>query len=199
MASMVMLFIYWGILGTALQCLTSCDAENSISKDYLCQFTFFCQNHSGNTLEIALKGLGSYTFVSVLYDKGWYIKSSPNDKRNYTEKIKITTAIEIQELKKTCLGANNGIIIGHTNFGGIVAYDRQCPNCIKNYGGTNYPLEWNTKDYSKVVCKKFHRTYELENGIVENKQEGDVKLMKYPISYYNAVDKGMVISAKNRL
>ena len=53
--------------------------------------------------------------------------------RNYTEKIKITTAIEIQELKKTCLGANNGIIIGHTNFGGIVAYDRQCPNCIKNY------------------------------------------------------------------
>lgn len=47
--------------------------------------------------------------------------------------------------------------------------------------------------------QKCHRTYELGNGIVENIQEGDVKLMKYPISYYNAVDKGMVISAKNRL
>lgn len=43
MANMVMLFIYWGILGTTLQCLTSCDAENNISKDYLCQFTFFAK------------------------------------------------------------------------------------------------------------------------------------------------------------
>ena len=198
MANMVMLFTYWSLLGVALQSLTSCDVENNVSKEYLCQFTFFCQNHSGNTLEIALKGLGSYTFVSVLYDKGWYINSTPNDKRNYTEKIKITTASEIQELKKTCLGANNGIIIGHTNFGSIVAYDRQCPNCIKKYGGTNYPLDWNTKDYRKVVCHHCQRTYELENGIVENKQDGDAKLMKYPISYYNTVEKGMVIKANNR-
>lgn len=32
MANMVMLFIYWGILGTALQCLTSCDAETTSAK-----------------------------------------------------------------------------------------------------------------------------------------------------------------------
>ena len=178
--------------------LSSCDAENSISRKFACQFIFHTQNHAGNTLEVALNGFGTYTFVSASYQKGvWHILSTPNDGKNTTEDIAITAANEKQYTNGTNLGANNGIIIGHTNFGNIVAYDRQCPNCINQYGGTNYPLDWNTTNRQMVTCKKCHRTYNLEYGSVEEGEKGD-RLMQYLISYSaNTNGTGMVIWVHN--
>jgi len=178
--------------------LTSCGAEDTISRKYYCQFTFFTQNHAGNTLEVALNGFGTYTFVSASYQKGiWHIYSTPNDGKGETEDISITAANEKQYTNGTNLGANNGIIIGHTNFNGIIAYDRQCPNCINQYGDTNFPLDWNTDNRQVVTCKKCHRTYNLEYGSIEDGEAGD-RLMQYPI-YYSANNNGtgMVISVRN--
>ena len=161
--------------------LASCGAEDSISRKFECRFTFQTQNHTGNTLEVALNGLGTYTFVSASYQNGiWHIFSTPNYNKAKTEDIPITVATEKQYTNVTALGANNGIIIGHTNFNGLVAYDRQCPNCINQYGGTNYPLDWNADNQQLVTCKKCHRTYNLEYGSCEG--EGD-RLMQYFISY----------------
>lgn len=161
--------------------LVSCGAEDSISRKFPCQFTFQTQNHSGNTLETALNGLGTYTFVSASYKNGtWHVYSTPNDGKGNTEDIPITVETEKRITSLTNLGANNGIIIGHTNFNGPVAYDRQCPNCINQYGGTNYPLDWDNDNRQKVTCKKCHRTYNLEYGSCEG--EGD-RLMQYIINY----------------
>lgn len=178
--------------------LSSCGAENTISRKFACQFTFQTQNHAGNTLEIALNGYGTYTFVSASYKNGvWHILSTPNDGSGKTEDIAITAANEKQYTNPTNLGANNGIIIGQTNFNGIVAYDRQCPNCINQYGGTNYPLAWNPTNRQLVTCAKCHRTYDLEYGNIKDGASGD-RLMQYLISYNsNTYGTGKVIWVHN--
>lgn len=177
MASAVMLFI-------SIVMLVACDAENRISTRFPCNFYFNPKLHPGTSIETALTGLGSYTFISVKNDGIWHIYSTINDGRNHTEDIKITTdRVEgwDNRIKTHALGANNGIIIGLSNFQGLVAWDRQCPNCITQYGGTNYPLELNGIRQS-VLCKKCNRTYSLETGAITDGAKGD-PLMGYGISY----------------
>lgn len=164
--------------------LTGCDAENSISTRFPCRFYFNPKLHTGTTIETALNNVGNYTMISVKNDGIWHIYSTLNDGKNQTEDIKITTdRIEgwDNKVKTYALGANNGIIIGCTNFRGLVAWDRQCPNCITQYGGVNYPLEWNGIRQS-VGCKKCKRTYSLETGAITEGDNGD-HLMPYGISY----------------
>lgn len=63
--------------GIAMLLLCSCDAENSISTKYPCQFYFKSQYHPGTSLETALNGTGVYTMVSAKKVKGaWNIYST---------------------------------------------------------------------------------------------------------------------------
>lgn len=72
----------------AMLLLCSCDAENSISTKYPCQFYFKSQYHPGTSLETALNGTGVYTMVSAKKVKGaWNIYSTLNDGKNQTETI----------------------------------------------------------------------------------------------------------------
>lgn len=68
------------IAGIAMLLLCSCDAENSISTKYPCQFYFKSQYHPGTSLETALNGTGVYTMVSAKKVNGaWNIYSTLND------------------------------------------------------------------------------------------------------------------------
>ena len=185
-------------LSMGISTLTSCGAEDSISRRFLCRFTFHTQNHPGNTLETALNGFGTYTFVSASYKNNiWHIYSTPNDGRNKTEDIRITAATELQYAKVYNLGANNGIIIGNSNFNKYRAYDRQCPNCIDQYGGTNFPLNWNSANSQQVICAKCHRIYDLEYGNIIDGADGS-RLMEYSLSYGTTTNgTGKVISVYN--
>ena len=80
--------------------------------------------------------------------------------------------------------AKNGFILGTSNFNGYVAWDRQCLNCILQYGGTNYPLEW-TGNRQSVICNKCKRVYSLENGTITSGGQGkeDKMLMQYRVTY----------------
>ena len=174
--STVMLFIVF--------ILAACEAENRISTRFPCNFYFNPKLHPGTSIETALNNLGNYTFISVKNNGIWHIYSTLNDGRNITEDIKITTDRTEgwdNRIKTHALGANNGIIIGRSNFQGIVAWDRQCPNCITQYGGVNYPLELNGIRQS-VMCKKCKRTYSLDTGAITEGAKGD-PLMGYGISY----------------
>ncbi len=181
-----------------LVALCSCGAEDTISHRFVCQFVFLTQNHPGNSLEVALTGYGTYTYVTASYEKGiWHILSTPNDGRGNIEDIAITSSLEKQYASYANLGANNGIFIGRTNFNGLVAYDRQCPNCISQYGGTYYPLYWDDTNRQQVVCSKCNRTYALETGGVVNGPSGE-RLMQYPITYTAyAQGSGMMIRVQN--
>ena len=174
--STVMLFVIF--------ILAACEAENRISTRFPCNFYFNPKLHPGTSIETALNNLGNYTFISVKNNGIWHIYSTLNDGRNITEDIKITTDRTEgwdNRIKTHALGANNGIIIGRSNFQGLVAWDRQCPNCITQYGGVNYPLELNGIRQS-VMCKKCKRTYSLETGTITEGIKGD-PLMGYGISY----------------
>ena len=193
MASQAMLFALMAttcIFSSSI--LAGCDAENSISKRYPCQFIFRTIYHPGSTIETALNGNGSYTMVSAKKVNGaWNIYSTLNDGKNQTETIVLSTAKE-NYANYSYLGAGNntkdatknGFILGLSNFNGYVAWDRQCLNCILQYGGTNYPLEW-TGNRQFVICNKCKRTYNLENGTIESGRQSkeDKNLMQYRVSY----------------
>lgn len=182
---------------------SSCGAENSISTQYPCQFIFRTELHPGTSIETALNGAGVYTMVSAQKKNGaWHIYSTLNDGKNQTDDYTLSTAKE-NYANYSYLGAgcdaknplNNGFILGLSNFNGPVAWDRQCPNCILQYGGTNYPLAW-TGNRQYVICSKCHRTYSLENGtITEGGQgKGDKALMRYRVSYAGI---GSILSVGN--
>ena len=192
MASKAMLFI--GLLGTLGigNLLCSCGAENSISTKYPCQFIFRTQYHPGTSIETALNGLGTYTMVSAKKVNGaWNIYSTLNDGKNKMETIILSTDKE-NYANYSYLGAGNdtkdatknGFILGCTNFNGYVAWDRQCPNCITQYGGRNYPLEW-TGNRQSVICNKCKRTYALETGAITSggQSKNDEALMQYRVAY----------------
>jgi len=180
------------VLFICILMLGACDAENSISTQYPCQFIFRTIYHPGTSIETALNGPGTYTQISAKKINGaWNIYSTLNDGKNQTETIVLSTAKE-NYANYTYLGAGNdtkdakknGFILGCTNFSGPVAWDRQCPNCIQQYSGTNYPLEW-TGNRLSVICNKCHRTYSLENGTITNGGQGkdDKSLMQYRVAY----------------
>ncbi len=191
MAHKAMLFTLLSLTAILSSCLllTSCDAENSISRRFPCQFIFKTQYHPGTTIETALNNQGNYTFVSAKkVNNAWHIYSTLNDGRNKTEDIPLTLVTE-NYANYTYLGAGNdskdatknGFILGMTNFNGWVAWDRQCPNCITQYGSTNFPLEW-TGNRQSVICQKCKRVYSLETGAITSGDKGDA-LMKYNVSY----------------
>ncbi len=166
---------------TVLLSLCGCDAESLYSSDYACRFVFYTQYHSGCSIETALTGYGVYTMISASKRNGvWHIYSTLNDGNDETEDIILTTAVE-NYLDYTDLGAANGIIVGLTNFNGIVAWDKQCSNCLRNYGGTNYALSW-TGNRQSVSCSRCGRTYSLETGGITEGEEG-ISLFRYRVSY----------------
>lgn len=125
---------------------------------------------------------GEWSLEYLFYIKRW---------KNKTETIILSTAKE-NYANYTYLGAGNdpkdakknGFIMGLSNFSGPVAWDRQCPNCLEQYGGTNYPLEW-TGNRQSVICDKCKRIYSLEYGTISSggKSKSDKPLMQYRVTY----------------
>ena len=163
------------ILSSSL--LTSCDADNSISTRYPCQFIFRTIYHPGSSIETALQGAGTYTMISAKKINGETIVLS-TAKENYANYSYLGAGNDQKDATK------NGFILGTSNFNGYVAWDRQCLNCILQYGGTNYPLEW-TGNRQSVICNKCKRVYSLENGTITSGGQGkeDKMLMQYRVSY----------------
>ena len=110
-----------------------------------------------------------------------------NFKTNYNTSSSLAET-EAEQRAEYILGLNNGIIVGFQNamlddFGNakFVAYDVQCPNCVRQYNNTvnpNYGVSMS--DRGIATCKKCGRQYDLNNGgVLQNGQEGDTGLEKY--------------------
>jgi len=174
---------------------SACGAEDSISTLYPCQFIFRTNLHPGTSIETALNSAGTYTMVSAEKKNGvWHIYSTLNDGKNHTDEYILTTSKE-NYANYSYLGAGNdlkdatknGFILGKSIYGSVDnippyrAWDRQCLNCINQYGGRNYPLEW-TGNRQEVKCSKCNRTYSLDTGAVTGGAKGK-PLMRYNVSY----------------
>ena len=111
---------------------TSCEAEAPVSRKYVCRFVFSYRDHSTSLLFAAAQNPGTYVYVTTKGDgktsvRHVYVNS--NDSKTPQEDNVIST--DIENYSSYVLGASNsiGLFIGTTNFNGLWAYDRACPNC----------------------------------------------------------------------
>lgn len=164
----------------------ACTADDSISRSYRCNFVFDTSLHP---LPCQLTGIlgnnGHFCKVEHRVVKGiTHLKTT----RNYdgaTEDIELVTAKESQI--SYALGANNCIIIGTSSYDfSLVAYDGQCPNCLADYNGTNYPLTWQNSG-QQLHCAKCGRSYDVNNGAIADGPAGQKGLLRYMAAYDGTV------------
>lgn len=155
--------------------LVACEGEAPISRHYPCSFTFNYEHHPTSLLFAAARSAGTYAIVTTSGDGKTSIRHvyvTVNDGKTSREDNVISTDKENYTAFR--LGASNdiGLIIGLTNFNGLTAYDRCCPNCA-TLTATDF-----TGNRQQVACPKCHRTYDLETGGIRSGDDGE-PLMRY--------------------
>ena len=175
-------------LAVSLLLLFGCEAENEYST-WPCRFAYDNSVHQDATLATAMDVNVPGIFCQITESVRGGVKYL-NFKNNHNA---TTSLAETEEEKRAeyILGLNNGIIVGFQNailddFGNarFVAYDVQCPNCVRQYNNTlspNYGVSMS--DTGIATCGKCGRRYDLNNGgILQNGQQGDTGLEKYAAS-----------------
>ena len=169
--------------------LSACNAEDSVYRGADCFFVFDTQLHPQPChLTGILGNPGHFCKIETNLDQGVrHLKTT----RNYdgaTENIRLSTDRENQY--RCVLGAGNCIIIGTSSYDNqLVAYDGQCPNCLKEKGGTNYPLTWQ-QNGTLLHCAKCDRSYDVNNGVCNSSGRTLLK-------YYAVLDANGLLRAWN--
>jgi nitrite reductase/ring-hydroxylating ferredoxin subunit len=181
----------------AVGCLMSgCSGAEAEYSTWPCRFAF---DRLNPTLATSLNAgsRGVFCLITEQVQKGRKYLLFQNN-IGLTSEPEPETAEEVQA--KFILGLNNGIIVGFQTlitepYGGFVAYDVQCPNCVCNENNTinpNYRVTMDTKGIA--TCPKCKKTYDMNNGgIITNGGEGDTGLEKYV-----AITDGMHVSVFRR-
>ncbi len=176
------------LLLTSYLLLLSCEAENEYST-WPCRFAYDNGTHQDATLASAMNVNVPGMFCLITESVRGGVKYL-NFKSNHNTESSLAET-EAEKRAEYILGLNNGIIVGFQNavlddFGNakFVAYDVQCPNCVRQYNNTispNYGVSMDDKGIA--TCKKCGRHYDLNNGgVLQNGQEGDTGLEKYAAS-----------------
>jgi hypothetical protein len=170
-------------MAVALLLATGCNDENKYSHKYPCSFVFHAQYHPTSVLTRSLTNPGMFVIVTSELRQGvTHLLVEPNG-GDAKEDLVMSTAIENERTSYQSMGANRSLIVGMSNFDGLKGYDRQCPNCIEELGGVDYPLNF-TGDGQIVECSRCHRTYSLmSEGMPTNGEKGDKALMQYIAIY----------------
>lgn len=164
---------------------SACEAENEYST-WPCRFAYDNSVHQEATLASVMDVNVPGMFCLITESVRGGVKYL-NFKTNYGSASSMAET-EAEKRAEYILGLNNGIIVGFQNamlddFGNakFVAYDVQCPNCVRQYNNTanpNYGVSMNDKGIA--TCGKCGRKYDLNSGgILQNGQEGDTGLEKY--------------------
>lgn len=145
--------------------LGACSGEEQYTVKYPCNFIFYTGYHSTSILNGITTNAGTFVIVSAKRVNGLqHVYVSRND-GGADEDWSMTTEIENNRLSYDNIGANNALIIGCSTTMEPKAYDRQCPYCLENQSGVNYPLAW-ADDGRMVECAKCGRKYDLNaNGV----------------------------------
>ena len=162
--------------------LAACTEDTKYSRSYPCSFIFQAGSHSTSLLTRALGNAGTFVIVTATQRQGvTHLLVTGAD--GGSEDIAMTTVIENERTSYQNMGANRSLIIGLSNFDGLKAYDRQCPNCLEKLGGINHPLSFSDNGQT-VTCSKCHTIYNLNaEGMPINGQQGDHALLQYIIVY----------------
>ena len=155
------------------------------SRDYPVAFRFYASYHPTSVLARTTGNPGMFCIVTSKLRQGVrQLDVTCNDMQT-TESITITSEIETRLLANQYMGAHNALIIGCSLFDGPKAYDAQCPVCLRDKGGVNYPLTF-IGDGQSVRCTKCLREYSLRaEGSPTDGQADGKPLLQYPIRVYD--------------
>lgn len=165
--------------------LASCDADNEYST-WPCRFAYNNAIYLDATLASAMTADSRGVFCKIWESAYGGVKYLNFQNNHGQSSQKVETAMEQQSGNAFMLGINNGIIVGFQVLntqpnGGFVAYDVQCPNCVRKENNTispNYPVSMDSSGIA--TCKKCGKKYDLNNsGVVQNGEECDTGLQKY--------------------
>ena len=164
--------------------LLSCEAEQEYSS-WACRFSYNNQIHNDATLATALNSSsrGVFCLISESTRSGAKYLNFQNSEGLSSQQPE--SAEEVQA--RFIIGLNNGIIVGFQTLntdgasGGFVAYDVQCPNCVRRENNTSNPNYRLTMASTGIAtCSKCERKYDMNNGgILLNGENGDTGLEKY--------------------
>ena len=165
--------------------LMACDAGNKYSTRYPCNFVFYLNLYTSSALSRAVGNPGDFVMVHPETAQGAiHLMLTPNHghwEKSDTDLI-MRTAITGERISYNQMGAAQALIIGHSRYFGLKAFDRQCPNCLNDYGSPRYTLQWNPRNDQQVVCYKCRRIYSLVGDDafpIEGGKKGDEPLMQY--------------------
>lgn len=159
--------------------------DDPISRRYPCRFLFYTQWHPTSMIVSALSSYNEFVKVSIgVQAGGGAYTVNVSDRRGNTETNRLTNELENRFYTNGIYlgagGAQGSLILGQTNFAGYVAWDGQCPNCVRDYMAV-YPLQW-TDNATQVRCRSCGRVYSLETGNILSGADGDA-LLKYNVNY----------------
>ena len=165
---------------------SSCEADNEYST-WACQFGYDNSVHVDATLASCMDVNVPGMFCLITESVQGGVKYL-NFKSNYNTTSSQVES-EAEKRAKYILGLNNGIIVGYQNAvlddlgrAVFVAYDVQCPNCVRETGNKLSPNFGVTmSDNGIATCGKCGRKYNMNfGGILQNGQQSDDKgLEKY--------------------
>ncbi len=162
---------------------TACTADPEYSS-WPCRFVYDNSIHLDQTLATATNSLSRGVFCHITESVRQGARCLVFTNSEGLSSTQRETAAESQSNYQ--LGLCNGIIVGFQTFnsqpnGGFVAYDAQCPNCVRAgnaMGSSKYIVQMNNK--GMATCPNCNRQYQLNNrGIVVNGEKDDRKLEQY--------------------
>ncbi len=170
---------------SSLILLSACEADNEYST-WPCRFAYDNSVHQDATLASAMDAYVPGMFCQITESVQGGVKYL-NFKSNHNMTSRLAET-EAEKRAEYILGLNNGIIVGFQNAildgsgaAQFVAFDVQCPNCVRQYNNTispNYGVSMDDKGIA--TCGKCGRKYDLNSGgILQNGQDGDTNLEKY--------------------
>jgi nitrite reductase/ring-hydroxylating ferredoxin subunit len=169
----------------AFMLLSACNAEPEYST-WPCRFAYDNGVHQDATLASVMEVNAPGMFCLITESVRGGVKYL-NFKTNHND-VSSLAETEAEKRAEYILGLNNGIIVGFQNavldaFGNatFVAYDVQCPNCVRQYNNTLSPTYGVVMDdKGMATCSKCGRRYDMNSGgVLQNGQQGDTGLEKY--------------------
>ena len=153
------LFTYFLPL-TTIFLLSACNTEGEYSM-WPCRFGYDNSLHLDPTLSSAMTPdvRGVFCRIWESTNGGRYLNFQSNQSTQVTSQIES----DMERMAGFVLGLNNGIIVGFQTYntqpyGGFVAYDVQCPNCVRRENNTlnpKYPVTMSTSGIATCgKCKK---------------------------------------------
>lgn len=177
------------LLPVALLMVACSKSEERFSTTYPCHLVFDTSLYRADCkLTQCLSNPGMFVMVkkSVGANGAYALELAANDGEP-VQKVYATT--EKQKAGIGTLGASDCIIVGCTNFNGLVAFDRQCPKCVEEKGAASYPLEFQDRGQT-LKCSSCGASYGLQ---YDGGGDNGYTLYRYKVRW-----DGMVLSISNQ-